>query len=538
LYLFSIGMLSKFTGWSLDACYQIGRFFISWALGISVYYFVALFLTGQARYWGWLMAIFAEGFGWILRLFNLCIQLFGWQANWELAWHPIDIAYGHVGEAFAFSSMLYVPLHAAAIAFLCITLRWAYIAIASNSKRTAFIAGCLLFLMSFIHPFDIIITITILSAAVALLTICYPKQWKQWIVNLAIICLCGVPPILYNYLVLNTNPGFTMWEKQNNCISPAILSFCVGFGIPAFLTMLWFFRIYNLRELFSKRLIIFSTLTFLLIISIQYLYFVSMTANQILLCSISLLLFLYWHLQDFKKNRADFLQFLLITTWMLLFPILVYTPFFTFQRRLSTGLNIPFAILAIDYIRRYLSHNNILAKMHSSVFSIFIAASSINSLYHYGCVWKSTSFPEYQNKKYRVPIFIEKAQIDAFSIIEKGPNNGSVLAVDDTSHLIPRHTGKQVVSGGYTQTENADLTRLAVQQFYSGIMSSSERLEFLKKKRVAYIFYGPEERQYDIHRSLPEWLEKNHWFPIAHPNDKTYGIFVKDDVRPNNDVKK
>jgi hypothetical protein len=521
LYLFAVGILSRITGLSLDTSYQIGRFFISWALGVSVYYFVALFFTGKERVWGWLAAMFAEGFSWMLPLLK---QWYNLQIPTAMfPWISLDL---RRHETYVFSSMLYFPLFCAALTFLFLTLRWSYISIASNSYRMALMAGSSLFLVSFVHPFDVIVIVTILCASVTLLAICYPRQWKQWVINLTIICLLGAPSILYNYWILNSNLGFSMWESQNICVSTSLISYFVGLGIPCLISLLWLLRMYNVKT------ILFSILIILVIGIFTHLYFIPTPPRKYL---IFLPIFLFWHLQHFKKNKAEFSRFLLISTWILLFPVLVYSPF-TFQSRLSIGLSVPFAVLSIAYIRLYIVRYNIASKTQIFIYAACLTISSIDSIYHYIYTWKITtrhydektviqSFPFWEVCP---TTFIKKEELDAISIIEKGPNTGSVLCSYNTSHLIPRYTGKQVVGGSFAQTENYVQTSEEVKQFYSGAMSTTERWAFLQEKHVAYIFYGPDEQELDRDHSLPEWLEKNHWRPIHHPTEKTYGIYVKE----------
>jgi len=517
LYLFSIGILSRITGWSLDACYQIVRFFTSWSLGIAVYYFVALFFTGRERLWGWLAAMFAGGLSWILVVLK---HLFTSQTIKDSIQYVL-LACDIPNETSVFLSMLYFPLYSAALTFLCFTLRWSLIAIVTNNYMAALIAGGLLFLVSFVHPYDVIFIVTVLCAAATILTIFYQKQWKQWTINLAIICIFGVPSILYNYWILQTNPGFSMWGQQNLCTSASIFSYIVGLGLPCLLSIFWLLRSCNVKAFFFGLFIVF-------LISINRNFSsIYLIPEYIILLS----LFLLWYIQNFKKNNVEFCRFLLISSWILLFPILIYIPV-PYQNRLSPGLSVPFAILSIDYLRIYFIRHKTPSKIRGLIYFIFIFISSLNYIRHYASANNTVMHPYLSDRQHygRCQPFVPKEEITAIAIIEKGPNNGSVLNSAWTSYLIPRYTGKQVVCGSMAQTDNSTQTEKAVHQFYSGEMPPTKRVEFLKEKHVAYIFYGPEEKELDATRSLPTWLKKNHWKPIAHPTDKTYGIFVKEDT--------
>jgi hypothetical protein len=516
LYFFMLGQLVRLTGMSLDCSYQIGRLFTSWLLGISVYYFVSLFFQGKNRFWCWLAAMCSEGLGWlvqaILYLFDIHIT------KGEFLSLSIDT---WIWEGFAFASALYTPLASLAISFLLFILRWTYIAIFSSNIRTALLAGAAFLLVSYVHPYDVIIIATIIFGMYVLLMIFYPQHWSRWTLHAGIICLLGLPSIFYNYWILTHNPGLIPWRSQAIGWSPWPLCYIVGFGIPFLGTMLWLLRQINFKIIF---------LLFVALIVVVFLRREGLvppgTVKIIIYYFGSILFFLFWHIKKFRNDSKDCLEKLIVTVWVILIPLLLYAPF-TLQRRLDLGFIIPLCVLFFDWILTHsLSENWSRARFKTVLISLIFLSSLTSLDLYYHAFHARVTFYRYNFEEYYIDPFIKKEQIKAFNLMHDKKRMGSVLSSFTTGNQIPRYTGLPVVLGATSQTENFAEMVLKVKSFYSCTASLEESERFLQEKNVAYIFYGPEEQRYDVLKIVPVRLKALGWELLSGTFDSSFQIFV------------
>jgi len=77
---------------------------------------------------------------------------------------------------------------------------------------------------------------------------------------------------------------------------------------------------------------------------------------------------------------------------------------------------------------------------------------------------------------------------------DKIPGESVVLGYVTGGNYIPAYTGHSVYIG-HANTPNEDGKEKIAIKFFSGKMTETESREFLKKERINYIFFGPQERE-------------------------------------------
>jgi hypothetical protein len=136
----------------------------------------------------------------------------------ELLTRPLDL---WVPEGYVFYSMLVMPHFSLAIALLLLTVRYAAIGMAENRLAPTIAAGVLCFALSFVHPYDVLIALGLAGGVTGLHSLRQrrldPAAWR----HVGVLLLIGSGPVLYNYWILNNNPGMQAWLVQNHSASPA-----------------------------------------------------------------------------------------------------------------------------------------------------------------------------------------------------------------------------------------------------------------------------------------------------------------------------
>ncbi len=85
-----------------------------------------------------------------------------------------------------------------------------------------------------------------------------------------------------------------------------------------------------------------------------------------------------------------------------------------------------------------------------------------------------------------------------------------VLSGPAAGNYIPAYSGNFVYIGHGHQTVNFDGKRAREPEFYSGKMSEEEAAEFVRRERVSWVFYGPEEEEWGMGFERYGFLKKGY----------------------------
>lgn len=447
LYFILFALPARLFGWSLDVCYQLARVCSSLALGLSSYAFVALFFHRGVRRWtAWATVLFSAGFGWFTKLLDFMSGNYGGPFSAEaLLREPIDM---WVPEAYPWFALLIMPHFAMALALFLLTLRWITLGILSDNIRKTASAGCCLFILSFVHPYDVIVLYAIIfGVAVALSASDRVLQWQRWR-HVLVAYTIATTPIVYNYLILNHNPGMRAWLVQNISISPPPLSYVLGFGIPLVFGVMWLS-------------------TFL--------------------------------------HRADRLHppWLFVAAWMVLAPLLLYAPI-AFQRRLAVGMSVPLAVAMVAFLYEWVERRPWSARLRASLIRGLIITACLTSVFHGLNSFRKVADRTGEN-------YISLAHVEALERVRTADGSGTVLSSVTTGNMVPRFSGRAAVIGSRGQTGDFGSVLNSVQAFYAGEMTEDERARFLNQHRVEFIYYGSDERQLDREETLEGLLRGSGW---------------------------
>jgi len=512
LYLYLAGLPAYLFGFSLDLCSEIARFVSAILLSLATYGFVALFFQGKNRWLAWVAVLFTGGFGLFVEpLRHIWKNIDLWRVSSDI-W---------IYESQPFSSLLYATLFPIALACLLATLRLCALAMLTKKIRYSIFAGCMVFVTSLIHPYDVGVIFGILGLATCWLVYLYRQEWKIWIRQASIIFLLGAPSFFYNYWILSQNPGLQVWREQNLNYSPCISTFLIGCGLPCFFSLCWCLAA-NIRNRVKFCVLVYVLFLGFLVLMENFfpwsrVYSVMQFASALIV--LAMLKFSGLGRKDINWNSPV----LFVIVWLVAAFLLLYSPV-AFQRRFCVGISIPFAVLFMLWLQEHYGDRQWPSSKYVWVVGMWIAAASLFSLTRY--VYEF-SYPFKNHEKEAFSGFIPKEKIEAFSLLKKTGAYESVLASYETGNQIPRFTAMPVVLGSSQQTDHFKETKRFVEDFFSGKMATKEKRQFLHERHVAYIFYGPEERVLDVQNSFLEWARNNGWQPIVATTHTKYLVFYK-----------
>ena len=449
------GWAGKLLG-SLDIAYQLLRLFAVVLLAWSVWLFVATFTASrERRRWLFLTVVFGAGVGWVWNLYRLWNGDFGGLVtDTEMLTRPLDL---WVPEGYVFYSMLVMPHFSIAIALLLLTVRCAAIGLADNRLGMTAIAGLLCFALSFVHPYDVLIALGLAGGVATLYSLRQRAISRTVWRHVGLLLLLGSGPVLYNYWILNNNPGMHAWLVQNHSASPAPVSYLAGYGLLLIGAVLY--TVKNRHEL---------------------------------------------------GNNLSPLQWLF--AWLLILPLALYAPI-DFQRRLVIGAVAPLAVLSMLLLLDWLEEQRFSARRASTAtLAVMLLLVSLSSGFHWLNSFRKTT-------DHAGELFVENGMVEALQAIAAAPDrHGTVLARFETGNHVPRFSGRTTVIGSRGQTGNFDQVRASTEAFYRGDMSDEQMAAFLSEQRVSWILIGPHEAAIMAAgtRQRLEKLDLQSWYTDRH----------------------
>ena len=170
-------------------------------------------------------------------------------------------------------------------------------------------------------------------------------------------------------------------------------------------------------------------------------------------------------------------------TWFIFGWLIIYLPF-GFQKLLIRGLWFPVVILAvkgIGWLTKKFSLNYI------SLAVIIIILSSPTSF--------STFFRRLGESPENRWIYLSADEGEVINYLRlKDRDEEGVLASYRIANLIPAETSKRVWAGHEFQTPDFNSRIQEVNKFFSNKMTDNEARSFLNKTKIAWVFFGPDEK--------------------------------------------
>lgn len=175
----------------------------------------------------------------------------------------------------------------------------------------------------------------------------------------------------------------------------------------------------------------------------------------------------------------------LLGVWAVAALAIVYVPF-NLQRRMLMGYYIPVAGLAIYALGRAFAQRR--AWFRRLALGL-LALSLPTNLVLLAAAWHGVQTRDPQ-------LYLSRGEALALAwLSEHSDAEALVLASPDMGLFIPAHAGRRVIYGHPFETLNAQAERAALEALFQGIWEAEEVRDFVSRRGVDYLFWGPRERR-------------------------------------------
>lgn len=429
-----LGHISRWTGISLVAVYELARVFFGLVMLPTIYWFISLFDRRlPIRRTAFLLTVFSSGLGWLMLI------LIPSGAN-RLS--PIDF---WLTDAYTFFSLFTFPHFCLDISgvlwimgcFVLYRQEW-------KSKYLIFMAAAALIVAN-IHALTLLVAGLTLVGYTGLAWI--QERQIPWRLILAIGLTFTLPALLVIYLALSIrqNPILGGFMKQNITLSPPPLYFILGFGLILFLAIPGIIQAAQQRNPNNRLLMIWLAVVTLLLYAPFAMQRRVVVGVHVALSIFAAIGIIDWLLPHLRRSR--------LAQWLDLH--LHYPP----KRLAAFSTNLIFAICA-------LSNAYLLA-------GLTIAAATRNPLlFHAG---DQNAALEWLN--------------------ENSSPDDTILAGFRTGNYIPARIGHRVFYGHIMETVDYNNKAGLADDFFSGKLDDEGAKKMLAEYGIRYVYLGPDERK-------------------------------------------
>ena len=433
IFYVALGHLAARTGIPLVTAYHLARLVSGFVLLLTAYLFSAFFLRRRAlRRVAYLLICFSSGLGWLVLLVS---------PTRPGGITPIDF---WLNDAYIFFALFTFPhfclVTAALLATFLATLAY------FRTPRLGYLltGGLSVLVMAIVHPFAVLIVDAVLGVYWLLLWGIRRRWPGREATGIAVMGLVPLPLLAYDYGALQSNSVFRAWQAQNFTPSPPPGYYVLGYGLVLLLG-----------------------------------------------CSGAVHVLL-------RRDRRR----LFLLTWVVVAAVLAYSPLLL-RRRMVEGLHVPLCILATLGLFRYVLpaiYRSRLAKWLAGtvhyprrrfrllVLNLLLAVTFPSNLF----LLASASLAAWQHQP---PFFYLRTENEAIDWLGAHTHwTDTVLAAFPVSNHIPARIGHRVFWGHWIETMDYEGKKRLAEAFFWGETDDAARQELLQAYGIAYLFYGPQER--------------------------------------------
>lgn len=371
------------------------------------------------------------------------------------SWHDF-ILYQHlhssdlsIAESNTFASLYHSALFPFTQAMIILAIQ--FFIDAWRKKRSLWQALGIVFIISFVHTYDLVTIGSILAALGVswLLTNEFAKGQDLWryLRLLWPLALSIIPAAIYFITVLYREPAVAGWLKQNITLSPSVWAYLLGYGL---LVPLAGFGISHVL----------------------------------------------------RQKRRDLY---LLIVWLITSSVLIYLPYLSFQRRLSSGLHVPLAIVAalgLVTLWRFLGRYS--RALRFGVVGVLLFGLIATPL---GIVIRDSMQLAHQNVSDHAYFFsTDETQAQKY-LLEHAGSVGVVYGDPWQSNQLAS-LGLRVFIGHGHQTVDWETKRTALDGFFS-TWTEAERQQYFGDHQINWLYYGTRERKLGPwDPAMSHWLVK------------------------------
>ena len=355
---------------------------------------------------------------------------------------PIDL---WVPEAFAFFSLLTNPHFPLALALMLYSV--ARVVWRAAGKRGWLLPGLAALALSVIQPIALAPLYAALAGYLVLAYLVSPDSRRSVRGCVAHVVRCApfvatilfpLPMLGYYFATFASNPILASWAAQDNDPAPALTDLALGLGVIGGLS--WVGAVTVIR----------------------------------------------------RRDRKA----LALVAWGVTTLILIYLPV-ALQRRFSTGLGLPLAMLAglgLGQLARSAAATAATRLGIRSVVGLGVTLSLAGSGFLLA-ILTAGALGEQQPERLPNLVYLSHDEAAAMNWLLEHASGSVVLAAPRTGIWLPAQAGVRVLVGHPLETIEAPSKQAQVEAFWRGQLSAQEWQGLRERYRVQYVFAGPAERR-------------------------------------------
>ena len=435
VFYVALGHLAGALGLPSSLVYHLARLLCAKVLLLVVYKFVTLFVSDRGtRRVAYLLACFSSGLGWLVLLITRSYTLRGIT--------PVDFWFI---EMYTFFTVLTFPHTCLALSAHLLALTWMVRLLGGKRGwRTWLAAAGATLTLVIIHPYGLL-------SLDASLILYWLYRWIHdrgtamrclpWLVGFVLVPL---PLVIYSYRAISSNPVFREWQAQSYTLSPRPVHYLLGYGLVLALAV--------------------------------------------------------WGGVQILREQSD--PAIVLALWPVSIAPLLYLPLiFHLQRRMIEGAHVPLSIMAAIGLNRgllpatrrlrltgWLARWGYPRHRFRRLLGRFILAFTTPSTWYLLVSLSLAAASGYG------PLYHSRSEVEAVLWLgEHTQPQETVLSSYEIGGYIPARIGHRVFWGHWAESIRLSQKRTEAQAFYSA-SAEFDRLKFLDRYGIAYVFYGPRER--------------------------------------------
>jgi hypothetical protein len=337
------GHLGRLFGIPAEILFRIEHFIFGMLACLAIYYLLTfIFPTVQQRRLAFVLAILGAGLGWIQIPLGLVP---------ERSLSPIDF---WLIDAYIFFNIATLPHLAMTIAGMAFSLalflrhlqkpHWLNIAI---------IAVCA-FIVQFVNPVAFLIVDMAFAGIVAFA--CWKNQKLDWklMLTVGLLGVLQLPLLLYSFLLMNRDPAWIEFSRQNITLTPPPIYLLFGFGL------LWIFALPGMIKAIRQRdvnlgwaavWVVAAIVMSYLPLAVQRRFLLAISLPIAILATPMLLAFSEWLHRRLRLSK--FTGAIVIGAFMILSPLLMISAFSTDMKSHPADLFEPASLFdAADWLSK------------------------------------------------------------------------------------------------------------------------------------------------------------------------------------------
>ncbi|MEK7570213.1 MAG: hypothetical protein AAB515_02130 [Patescibacteria group bacterium] len=419
---YAVGQFAKLFHVSNIVAYQLTRVGFSILFLILAYHFIAGMLPAhRVRMVAMTVLSFGTGFGAFVPIGDIA------HAVRTLA-IPIDL---WVPEAFPFLSLYHNPLFLMGLCGILAVFMLVERAYDQQDTVAAWFASGLLLILAIIHPYDVFLIAAVLAGHF-FVRVLGDRTWsvqraRSYLRLLVLVLLPAVLALGTLRTIFAIQPGLAGWAAQNVTLSPAVWWYLPAYLIPCVLAFM----------AFPRALRTGTTRTFV------------------------------------------------VVTWAGVVPLLLYLPYFPYQRRMMEGWFIALVVLGAVAVQAFWQRARkrgalVEGAVIATGITLVIILMGITSLTH---LVKDAYYAAFG----REPVSMPTGVVQAFQWVRDTSDvEAVVLARPNDSNLLPGWAGRTVFLGHADLTAKSKAKTVSVQAFFTP-NAAIDRLAFLRESRITHV---------------------------------------------------